>query len=203
MARDWGYRCTSSGSCTCRPRTRPACGNISLTSMPLWPYFLNLNGDRIRLPVLRSCSRNLAGQRLAVVLLQHRLGVEGVHLRRAAVHEQENDVLGLGLEIGNAGAWDALDAGVASALASDSSHHAGKTEHAEAAPILHSASRRVSGCRAGKCKHLFPSLLVSSQTQIRWSSTARGRILSRPWVADPASVLRWLPDAPRRTPGPP
>ena len=33
-------------------------------------------------------------QRLAVVALQQRLVLEGVHVRRAAFHEQENDALG-------------------------------------------------------------------------------------------------------------
>src|SRR5882724_11504104 len=32
----------------------PTCGNSSLTSMPLFPYFLNWNGDFISVPVLRS-----------------------------------------------------------------------------------------------------------------------------------------------------
>ncbi len=32
----------------------PTCGNSSLTSRPLWPYFLNVNGDFISEPVLRS-----------------------------------------------------------------------------------------------------------------------------------------------------
>ena len=35
-----------------------------------------------------------AGKRLAVILRQHRLGIEAVHLRQPAVHEQEDDVLG-------------------------------------------------------------------------------------------------------------
>src|ERR1700730_16684162 len=32
----------------------PSLGKISLTSIPLWPHFLNLNGEANRLPVLRS-----------------------------------------------------------------------------------------------------------------------------------------------------
>ena len=64
--------------------------------MPLLPYFLNVNGDFSRLPVLRSVFRLPGGHGLAVILSEHRLGVEGVHLRRAAVEEQEDDVLGLG-----------------------------------------------------------------------------------------------------------
>ena len=43
--------------------------------------------------------RFLAGKRLAVVPLQRRLGIKRVHLRRAAVHEQEDDPLGLRLEV--------------------------------------------------------------------------------------------------------
>ena len=35
-----------------------------------------------------------------MVLVQHRLGVEGVHLRHAAVHDQKNDMFGFGLEVG-------------------------------------------------------------------------------------------------------
>ena len=71
------------------------CGKISLTSMPLWPYFLNLNGDVKHAPVLRSVGRLAVRQRLAVVLRQHRLGIEGIDVRRAAVHEEEDDALGL------------------------------------------------------------------------------------------------------------
>ncbi len=32
----------------------PTCGNSSLTSMPALPYFLNVNGERMSAPVLRS-----------------------------------------------------------------------------------------------------------------------------------------------------
>ena len=32
----------------------PTLGNSSLTSIPHWPYFLNVKGDRISAPVLRS-----------------------------------------------------------------------------------------------------------------------------------------------------
>ena len=72
----------------------PTCGNSSLTSMPALPYFLNANGERISAPVLRSVATRAAGQRLAVVLVEHRLGIEAVDLRQAAVHEQEDDALG-------------------------------------------------------------------------------------------------------------
>ena len=34
----------------------PTCGKSSLTSMPPLPYFLNVNGDFISAPVLRSVS---------------------------------------------------------------------------------------------------------------------------------------------------
>ena len=32
----------------------PTCGKSSLTSRPLWPYFVNANGDCMSEPVLRS-----------------------------------------------------------------------------------------------------------------------------------------------------
>src|SRR5262249_1694148 len=34
-----------------------------------------------------------ARQRLAVILVEHRLGIEAIHLRKSAVHEKEDDVL--------------------------------------------------------------------------------------------------------------
>ena len=33
------------------------CAKSSLTSMPLWPYFWNLNGEPMAAPVLRSVGR--------------------------------------------------------------------------------------------------------------------------------------------------
>ena len=50
----------------------------------------------------RSCARCVRfplGQRLACVLVQERLGVEGIDLRRSAVQEDVDDVLGLGGEV--------------------------------------------------------------------------------------------------------
>ena len=67
----------------------PRLGKISLTSMPLLPYFLNLNGDFIRLPVLRSCCRSPPGMGWPLILLERRLVVEAVDLRQAAIHERE------------------------------------------------------------------------------------------------------------------
>ena len=40
------------------------------------------------------------GKRLAVVALQDGLGVEAVHLAQAALHEEEDDALGLGRKVG-------------------------------------------------------------------------------------------------------
>ena len=72
--------------------------NSSLTSMPLWPYFWN--GTASAAP-RRSCARcaGWARQRLAVVLVEQRLGVERVDVRRPAVHEQVDDPLGLAGEV--------------------------------------------------------------------------------------------------------
>ncbi len=39
----------------------PTCGKISLTSIPLCPYFLNVNGDFISAPVLRSVATSPPG----------------------------------------------------------------------------------------------------------------------------------------------
>src|SRR5215468_9276897 len=46
--------------------------------------------QRAGLPLGLNCP---ARQRLAVILVEHRLGVEAIYLRKSAVHEKENDVL--------------------------------------------------------------------------------------------------------------
>ena len=75
----------------------PTFGKISLTSMPLWPYFLKLNGDGNAAPVRRSVF-SVIGIGLPANSRQRRLRIEGVDVRRAAVHEQVQDALRLGGE---------------------------------------------------------------------------------------------------------
>ncbi len=48
-------------------------------------------------------ARDLAEVRLAVMLVEHRLGVEQIHLTGAAIHEQMNDRFGFRLEMRRAG----------------------------------------------------------------------------------------------------
>ena len=72
--------------------------NSSLTSMPLWPYFWNSNGEGNAAPVLRSVV-SVSRQRLAGVLLQGGLGIERVDVRRPAVQEEVDDALGLAGEV--------------------------------------------------------------------------------------------------------
>src|SRR6266568_447392 len=50
------------------------CGNTSLTSMPLWPYFLNLKGEGNAAPVLRSVLRFGLGSGLPANLASDGLG---------------------------------------------------------------------------------------------------------------------------------
>ena len=94
---DSGYRCTSSESRTRSSTHSPTCGKMSLTSMPLWPYFLKLNGDGKAAPVRRSVLRRdrhgFTGEPG-----QRGLRIEGVDVRRAAVHEQMQNALRLGGE---------------------------------------------------------------------------------------------------------
>ncbi len=75
---------------------RPFRGTSSLTSMPVWPCLRYLNGEGSILPSRRLQAVGFARirARLAVVLVQVRLGVERVDVRRPAVHEQEDDALG-------------------------------------------------------------------------------------------------------------
>src|SRR5437867_2907231 len=49
-------------------------GNNSLTSRPLWPYFLNLNGEGNAAPVLRSVGRLPVGSGLLAYLSSAGLG---------------------------------------------------------------------------------------------------------------------------------
>ena len=70
--------------------------NSSLTSMPLWPYFWNLNGEGNAAPVLRSVRQVRHRQLLAGVFCKRRLGIERIDVARPAVHEQVDDALGLG-----------------------------------------------------------------------------------------------------------
>ena len=77
----------------------PSFGKISLTSMPLLPYLLELERRPHQVAGL-ALGLQLAGRHgLAVVLVQHRLGIERVHLRQAAVQEEEDYVLGFGREV--------------------------------------------------------------------------------------------------------
>ena len=91
----------SSGRPPGRRRTSATCGNRSLTGMPLWPYLLELpRATASVLPTLLNC----VGSTFIVIglpcyFVQARLGVERVDLRRAAVHEQEDDGLGLRGEV--------------------------------------------------------------------------------------------------------
>ena len=43
--------------------------------------------------------RRTARHRLPVIARQHRFGIERIHLRHAAIHEEKNDALDLGREV--------------------------------------------------------------------------------------------------------
>ena len=73
----------------------------SLTSMPLWPYLLELErrGERgAGLALGRQRCRRAAAW--PAYFVEHRLGVERIDVRRAAVHEDVDDALGFGGEVG-------------------------------------------------------------------------------------------------------
>jgi hypothetical protein len=69
--------------------------------MPLWPPGLEVPLRLHQRPggVVVERQRPLDRQRLAVVRVEARLGVERVDARRAAVHEQEDHALGLRREV--------------------------------------------------------------------------------------------------------
>ena len=78
-----------------------------------------------------------AGQRLAVVLVEHRLGIEAVDLRQAAVHEQEDDALGAFAGV--------IAAATSAARATESLTRPANAIMPKPLPMRHSASRRVIG----------------------------------------------------------
>ncbi len=90
-------RRSSSGGTRCRRRTPPRCGNRSLTHLPHWPYCLNFQrGSTMRPSFL--CPPRPKVFTFTVLLsmpIHRRLVVERVDLARPAVHEQEDDALGL------------------------------------------------------------------------------------------------------------
>ena len=71
--------------------------------MPLWPYFrkvrLRAEEPGVALDELVLGLAELLGPRLAVELVEQRLGVERLQVARPAGHEQEDDRLRLGREV--------------------------------------------------------------------------------------------------------
>ena len=93
----WRNACGWAGTSVCMPRSRhssSACldssGNSSEIHRPLWPLCLNFHGEANSLAKAVRRPRH----RLAVEVLELRLVVEGVHVRRRPFHAQEDDVLG-------------------------------------------------------------------------------------------------------------
>jgi hypothetical protein len=108
-----------------------------------------------------------ARQRLPVVLVEHRLRIEAVHLREAAVHEQKNDALGA------RGVIEPADLqavrGVASAGGVQRiAQQAGKRHHAEA--VAHAAQRFASRQRIAG---LVPHRQLTNRNSFELRSTLR------------------------------
>jgi hypothetical protein len=73
-------------------REQTADGNPALAVLPELPRRF----EQVARRAFGERERAFEGQRFAVVLNQPRLGVESIEMRWPAVHEQENDALGLG-----------------------------------------------------------------------------------------------------------
>ena len=112
-----------------------------------------------------------ARQRLAVVLVEHRLRIEAVDLRQPAVHEQEDDVLGArGMVQARRRRGRRPSARCASSAAdSECDTRPANASMPKPLPMRQSASRRVTGGRRDRCD------MVSSRTGTRSSSTASSR----------------------------
>ena len=125
----------------------PTCGKSSLTSIPLSPYFLNVNGDFSSVPVFRSVATVAARQRLPVVLVEHRLRIEAVDLREPAVHVQKDDALGARRVVERARAVDGLTVDEARGRRA-TADQAREREHAEAVADLAEGVAARDGTRA-------------------------------------------------------
>ncbi len=131
-----------------------------------------------------------AGQRLPVILVEHRLGIEAVHLRQPAVHEQEDDVFRFGRVMKSAGRTDlrvlvraAQRRGCRQRLPDQS----GKREHAEA--IANPAERLATGhgvtgfmahdssgpAKAGRYSSIHEEKLVRAQEHFHVAPERRDR----------------------------
>ena len=76
----------------------PMLGKISLTSIPLLPYFLKVNGDFISPPVLRSVPASRRHRAARDHFFKHRLGIEAIDLRKfRPFMNKKDDVLGFGV----------------------------------------------------------------------------------------------------------
>src|SRR5262249_55198917 len=139
-------------------------------------------------------SRALGGQvplrqPLPLVLLQRLLGVEGVHLRRAAVEVDVDDVLGPGREVwwlrgqGRAGSvrdrrfgrTEPAGVGQDAGQAEQTQAGAGTGEHLAGGQRAHGV-----GVLRGRCQSTNINSLVSSNT---WASCSHGSSRLGSWLA--------------------
>src|SRR5262249_20054526 len=89
-----------------------------------------------------------ARQRLAVILVEHRLGIEAIHLRKSAVHEKEDDMLRARGMVNTAlGPLGGLSGNSRLRARQRFSHHTRKGHHPEPAP--NPAKRFTTGDRSG------------------------------------------------------
>ena len=71
--------------------------------MPLWPWLANFQGEPNVVPLLLNCVGSIfIANGWPCSAVQERLGIERIHLRRPAVHVEEDDV-----------AWPAADGAAA------------------------------------------------------------------------------------------
>src|SRR5262249_986259 len=113
--------------------------------------------QRAGLPLGLNCP---ARQRLAVILVEHRLGVEAIYLTKAAVPEKENDVLRPRRLVNRAlGPPGGLGGNSRSGARRRFSHHTRKGHHPESTP--HPAERFTPCDRSGRfmCHRVSPELV--------------------------------------------
>src|SRR5262245_50218921 len=127
----------------------PTCGNSSLTSIPTCPYFLNVNGDRISAPVLRSVAMLPPGIGWPWYLSSIGFGSKLSTCERPPFMNRKMTCLALAAwcrppDARVLGSWSPSVA----AAASESPTRLANASMPKPLPMRHSASRRVTGCRA-------------------------------------------------------
>src|SRR5579884_2870002 len=169
---------------------RATCGNSSLTSMPLWPYFWNLNGDGSNLPA--AFWRVVPSLDWPAYFSSAGLGSKVSTCDGPPFMNKKMTRLARGGKCGAFGASGLLAALTAACTAGPSSPSPASTLARPSAPkplpILHSICRRfISGCMTDAPRSIDKGKLVGAQQHLGVLLPAAERGF---WFAGPGGIFR-------------